>query len=281
MSEPAQQPAIATTSAPPVVHFEDVSVRFGNGTTALHEVSFAVSEAPGRGEFVALVGPSGCGKSTLLNCIAGFQQPTSGQVLIDGRVVTGPGRDRGFIFQQYSSLPHLDVLGNVRFGLDLDGQLPPGERRDRSLALIEQVGLQDHVAKFPHQLSGGQQQRVAIARSLVMEPRIILMDEPFSALDGPTRLDMQQLVVELWHRIKPTVFCISHSVSEAVYLSERVWIFTHMPGQIAFDIRDCIPPTLGIPPLAAQEQPHFKEAVRMVTDAFRTVSAGNRPKVKP
>jgi NitT/TauT family transport system ATP-binding protein len=277
------EPAAVTPPAaprPPVVETRDLSVRFG-AATALHQVSIAVEDAPDRGEFIALVGPSGCGKSTLLNCIAGFQQPTSGSVLVDGRPVAGPGRDRGFIFQQYSSLPHLDVLGNVRFGMDLDGHLAPGERRDRALALIEQVGLADHVRKFPHQLSGGQQQRVAIARSLALEPRILLMDEPFSALDEPTRLDMQQLVVELWHRIKPTVFCISHSVSEAVYLSERVWIFTHAPGQIAYDIRDCLPPTLGVPPLAAQEQPAFKEAVRAVTEAFRTVTAGGRPPRRP
>jgi ABC-type nitrate/sulfonate/bicarbonate transport system ATPase subunit len=262
----------STLAAPrsPVVEFRNVSLQFPNGFAALHDVSFAVEDVPGKGEFIALLGPSGCGKSTLLNCIAGFLTPTAGQVLVDGYPVAGPGRDRGFIFQQYSSLPHLTVLGNVCFGLDLaPGALTDAERRDRALALIEQVGLADHIGKYPHQLSGGQQQRVAIARSLAVEPRILLMDEPFSALDEPTRLDMQQLLVELWYRIQPTIFCISHSIAEAVYLAERVWIMSRAPGQIAVDIRDGIPPTRGVPPLTAQEAPAFKDAVRAVTEAFR------------
>lgn len=272
-------PATASPPAPrpPVVEFRNVSLRFPNGSQALHEVSLTIDDVPGKGEFVALLGPSGCGKSTMLNCIAGFLTPTTGSVLVDGRPVAGPGRDRGFIFQQYSSLPHLTVLDNVRFGLDLAGGLGEGERRDRALTLIEQVGLKDHVAKYPHQLSGGQQQRVAIARSLAVEPRILLMDEPFSALDEPTRLDMQQLLVELWYRIQPTIICISHSITEAVYLAERVCILTRAPGQIAYDIRDGIPPTRGVPPLDAQEAPAFKEAVRAVTEAFRRTSADQRP----
>jgi NitT/TauT family transport system ATP-binding protein len=126
--------------------------------------------------------------------------------------------------------------------------------------------------KYPHQLSGGQQQRVAIARSLVMEPQILLMDEPFSALDEPTRMEMQELIVQLWHRIQPTILCVTHNVTEAVYLGERVWIFTHAPGQIAYDISDTIPNSVGIPPLVAQERPEFKNAVFVVTEAFRRVS---------
>jgi ABC-type nitrate/sulfonate/bicarbonate transport system ATPase subunit len=126
--------------------------------------------------------------------------------------------------------------------------------------------------KYPHQLSGGQQQRVAIARSLVMEPKILLMDEPFSALDEPTRLEMQELIVQLWHRIQPTILCVTHNVTEAVYLGERVWIFSHAPGQIAYDINETIPHSVGIPPLIAQERPDFKNAVYVVTEAFRRVS---------
>ena len=184
------------------------------------------------------------------------------------------------IFQQYSSFPHLTVLDNILFGLrvnrdDLD--LSRSQRRERAMQLIQHVGLAGHERKYPHQLSGGQQQRVAIARTLVLEPSILLMDEPFSALDEPTRLEMQRLIVELWHRARPTILCITHSITEAVYLGERVWIFCRAPGQIAFDICDALPPSVAIPPLAAQEQPEFKSAVRVVTEAFRRVADGKMP----
>jgi NitT/TauT family transport system ATP-binding protein len=256
------------------VEFRSVTVRFGR-FTAVADVSFAIEDVPERGEFVTIVGPSGCGKSTVLNLIAGFLSPSEGQVLVKGEPVRGPGRDRGMIFQQYSSFPHLTVLDNVLFGLRVNRRemgLARRERLARARELIHHVGLDGHEAKYPHQLSGGQQQRVALARSLAMEPRILLMDEPFSALDEPTRLEMQQLVVELWHRIHPTILCVTHSVTEAVYLSERVWIFSPGPGQIAYDIHDGIPPTLGVPPLVAQERPDFKKAVAAVTDAFRRVA---------
>ncbi len=255
----------------PLVECRGVTVRFGS-FTALNDVSFCI---PGHGEFITIIGPSGCGKSTLLNLLAGFLQPTEGEILIKGKPLQGPGRDRGMIFQQYSSFPHLTVVGNVLFGMEVcrrDIGLDRNARLSRAMDLIEQVGLADHRAKYPHQLSGGQQQRVAIARSLAMEPQFLLMDEPFSALDEPTRLEMQELVVKLWRRIHPTIFCITHSVSEAVYLGERVWIFAPAPGQIAYDIRDAIPPSVGIPPLVAQEKSEFKEAVYVVTEAFRRVT---------
>jgi NitT/TauT family transport system ATP-binding protein len=257
----------------PIVELRNVSVRFGT-FTAVSGISFSVLDRPDQGEFVSIVGPSGCGKSTLLNLIAGFLKPTEGEVLVRGIPVAGPGRDRGMIFQQYSSFPHLTVLQNVMFGLELN-KLETGRdaRKSRAESVLEQVELVEHRHKYPHQLSGGQQQRVAIARSLVMEPKIILMDEPFSALDEPTRLEMQELTVKLWHRIQPTILCVTHNVTEAVYLGERVWIFTHAPGQIAYDIRsDTIPHSIGIPPLIAQERPEFKNAVSVVAEAFRRVS---------
>ncbi len=265
---------------PPIVEFRNVSVRFGS-FTALHEVSFTIEDLPNRGEFISIIGPSGCGKSTVLNLIAGFLRPTEGEILVGGQPVPGPGRDRGMIFQQYSSFPHLTVLQNVLFGLEINKReigLDHHARVSRARELIDQVGLTGHEDKYPHQLSGGQQQRVAIARTLATEPRILLMDEPFSALDEPTRLEMQELLVGLWHRIQPTIFCVTHSVTEAVYLAERLWIFTQAPGQIAYDIRDAIPPSVGISPLMAQERPDFKKATLVVTEAFRAVLENEAPK---
>jgi NitT/TauT family transport system ATP-binding protein len=264
---------------PPIVEFRSATVRFGD-FTALNDVSVSVADNPDHGEFVTLIGPSGCGKSTLLNLIAGFLKPTSGEVLVNGNPVNGPGRDRGMIFQQYSSFPNLTVFENIMFGLKInrsDLELDHSACRARAESLLEQVGLADHRQKYPHQLSGGQQQRVAIARSLAMEPQILLMDEPFSALDEPTRLEMQELVVALWNRVHPTIFCVTHSVTEAVYLGERVWIFSHAPGQIAYDVSESIPRSVDIPPLAAQERPEFKNAVYVVTEAFRRVSQTPAP----
>ncbi len=267
-------------ASPPIVEARNATVSFGS-FTALNDVSFSIPDAPDHGEFVTIIGPSGCGKSTLLNLIAGFLRPTSGEILVQGIVVKGPDWDRGMIFQQYSSFPHLTAYQNVMFGLEINGSrlgLDAVDRKSRAEDLIEQVGLTEHRDKYPHQLSGGQQQRVAIARSLVMEPKILLMDEPFSALDEPTRLEMQELLVALWNRTQPTIFCVTHSVSEAVYLGERVWIFTQAPGQIAYDIQDAIPPTVGISPLVVQERSEFKEAVLAVTEAFRRVSEDSMKK---
>ena len=264
-------------------------MKFGS-FTALNDVSFVVPDAPARGEFITIIGPSGCGKSTLLGLIGGFLTPTSGEVLVKGIPVRGPGRDRGMIFQQYSSFPHLTVMQNLSFGLEINRRalgLDAVDRKARAERLLEEVGLVEHAGKYPHQLSGGQQQRVAIARSLAMEPGVLLMDEPFSALDEPTRLEMQELLIDLWSRAHPTILCVTHSVTEAVYLGERVWIFSPAPGQIAYDIGETIPPTVGVPPLVAQERPQFKEAVQIVTEAFRRVSnlheeaAAARPEKPP
>lgn len=254
-----------------VVVFNNVSVSFGN-FTAVQNITFAVEDCAEKGEFISIIGPSGCGKSTLLNLIAGFLKPTSGEVLVSDKLVEGPGPDRGMIFQKYSSFPHLTVLDNVLFGLELNkNRQTKSERYDRAMTMIEKVGLAGHEHKYTSQLSGGQQQRVAIARTLVLKPQIILMDEPFSALDEPTRIDMQKLIVDLWHESQPTIIAITHSISEAVYLAERVWIMTRSPGQIAYDIRDCIPPTAGENPLEIQESLGFKKAVEVVGDCLRKI----------
>lgn len=274
----------AGTTAPPIVEFEGVEKTFNAGTrkayTAIQDVNFRIDDTPKIGEFIAIVGPSGCGKSTILNLIQGFTDvypPTRGVVRVHGEAVASPGRDRGMIFQKYSSFPHRTVLANVRFGLEINQQelgLDRAAMDEQANAIIARVGLAGHEHKYPHQLSGGQQQRVAIARTLVLKPRIILMDEPFSALDEPTRLDMQQLITELWHEVEATVFIVTHSISEAVYLSDRLWIMTPAPGRIGATFDDLLPPTRGAEPLAAQESSQFRQAVSEIAEAFHAIEAG-------
>jgi len=270
-----------STPAPPVIEFKGVSKTFNPGTsaqfTALKDINFEIEDVPDYGEFVAIVGPSGCGKSTILNLIQGFSDvhpPSAGEVLVRGRRVSGPGRDRGMIFQKYSSFPQRTVLENVTFGLELNQEelrLTRSDREARARDWIRKVGLGGHEHKYPHQLSGGQQQRVAIARSLVLKPHIILMDEPFSALDEPTRLEMQRLIMDLWHEVEATVMIVTHSIAEAVYLGDRVWIMASGPGRIARDFKDVIPKTRDADPIAVQNTPAFKDAVEQVGHAFREV----------
>ena len=269
------------TTLPPVIEFKGVSKTFNPGAatqfTALKDINFTIEDVPNYGEFIAIVGPSGCGKSTILNLIQGFADvypPSAGEVLVRGKKVTGPGRDRGMIFQKYSSFPHRTVFENVSFGLELNQdelKLGRSDRRARAWEWIKRVGLAGHEHKYPHQLSGGQQQRVAIARSLVLKPQIILMDEPFSALDEPTRNEMQRLIMELWHEVEATVMIVTHSIAEAVYLGDRVWIMAAGPGRIAREFKDIIPQTRDADPIAAQAAPGFKEAVAEVGRAFREV----------
>ncbi|GAB1352913.1 hypothetical protein MASR1M12_16460 [Erysipelotrichia bacterium] len=266
---------------PPIVTFRNVTKIFNPGTAnefmALKNVSFEIEDLPDIGEFIALVGPSGCGKSTVLNLIQGFQEvgpPSLGEVLVRNKPVTGPGRDRGMIFQKYSSFPHLTVLKNVMFGLQLNREsLGYSEQVMEKLAreMIAKVGMKGHEDKFPYQLSGGQQQRVAIARTLVLKPRIILMDEPFSALDEPTRIEMQELITSLWHEVEATVFIVTHSLAEAVYLSDRIFMFQANPGRLARQIAvtsELIGKFDGMTPLEVQESPKFNHFLKEITDEF-------------
>jgi len=267
------------STLPPVIEFKGVTKTFGPGRrdayTAIKDVTFRIDDIPDYGEFVAIVGPSGCGKSTILNLIQGFADvypPTAGEVLVRNQRVTGPGRDRGMIFQRYSSFPHLTVLENVTLGLELNQgelRLSRSDREARAREWVRKVGLAGHERKYPHQLSGGQQQRVAIARSLALKPHIILMDEPFSALDEPTRYDMQRLIMELWREVESTVMIVTHSIAEAVYLGDRVWVMSPGPGRIAREFSDVIPKTRDADPIVAQQTAQFKEAVAEVGRAFR------------
>jgi NitT/TauT family transport system ATP-binding protein len=254
---------------PLVVDFNRVTKTFDAGTqrefTAIRDVTFAVEDIPNIGEFIGVLGPSGCGKSTMLRLIAGLapQFPaTSGTVLVHGEPVAEPGPDRGFVFQDYANFPHRTVLDNVAFGLECQ-QVPDQERRERAREWLAKVGLdpKKDANKYPHQLSGGMNQRVAIARTLIMHPRIILMDEPFGALDPSTRQRMQDLLVSLWRELEATVFFVTHDVPEAVYLGDRVFIFSPSPGTIVHQFAVAPPDR---PAGQMQNEPAFLESVRHV-----------------
>jgi NitT/TauT family transport system ATP-binding protein len=197
-------------------------------TVSLDRVSLDIA----RGEFITLVGPSGCGKSTMLNLIAGLLMPTSGEVLVDGKAVTGPGPDRGVIFQQYALFPWLTAQQNVEFGLRLQ-KISARERAERARHYLSLVGLQDFGHALPKELSGGMKQRCAIARAYAVNPSLLLMDEPFGALDAMTRVQMQDDLLGTWQQERKTVVFITHDVDEAVYLASRVVVMSPGPGRIS------------------------------------------------
>lgn len=184
-----------------------------------------------QGEFVSIVGPSGCGKSTLLDLIAGLTKPSSGQILLSGKQITQPGLDRGIVFQQYALYPWLNALENIEFGLEAKG-VAKKERREKAEYYLKLVGLSGFEKHYPNELSGGMKQRVAIARSLAYEPEILLMDEPFAALDAQTRETLQGELINIWKSSKKTIVFITHSIDEAIYLSQRVAIMTSRPVRI-------------------------------------------------
>jgi len=196
-----------------------------------------VYSADGRdiGEFRVLLGPSGCGKSTILRLIAGLDRPDSGEVLFNGKPVQGPGRERGMVFQKYTSFPWLNVSDNIAYGLKING-VPVAERRRIVGELIQATGLAGFEKAYPDTLSGGMQQRVAIARTLALRPGAVLMDEPFGALDAQTRADMQQLLLRIWDETSSTVLFVTHDVEEAVYLADRIFVMSGRPGTIVEDV---------------------------------------------
>ena len=263
---------------PAAVDFRGVTKTYGEGTpreyTAIGDVSFTIPDLPDHGEISSFLGPSGCGKSTVLRLVAGLEPqhpPTSGTVEVLGREVVGPGADRGMVFQDYTSFDNRTVLDNVVFGLECRG-VARRQREAEGREWIERVGLDAvrDARKYPHELSGGMRQRVAIARTLILRPRIILMDEPFGALDPATRLDMQDLLVKLWREVQATVLFVTHSVEEAVYLGDRVFVMATTPGRIAGDIR--IPPAAA-PARETQSEPWFHEQVHHLAEQIEQIEA--------
>jgi len=289
MAEPAPHPAPCAITdvprgpekpgAPAVVEFRSVTKTFAAGTarafTAIRDVTFRVEDTEGMGEFVVLLGPSGCGKSTVLRLIAGLgphHPASSGEVLLGGRVVTGPGPDRGMVFQDYTSFDNRTVVDNVAFGLECRG-MARTERRQLAKEWIAKVGLDPvkDAAKYPHQLSGGMRQRVAIARTLILKPRVILMDEPFGALDPATRHNMQDLLLSLWQEVEATVFFVIHDVNEAVFLGDRCYIFSNSPGAVLHQFRIAAPDRPARPMMREKS---FQDTVYYIRDILDTLEEG-------
>lgn len=266
---------------PHVVEFRDVTKTYNAGRanefTAIRQVTFVVQDLVDKGEFVCVLGPSGCGKSTILRLIAGLgpQHPaTSGDVLVMGRPVKGPGADRGMVFQDYTSFDHRTVLDNVAFGPECQG-VPRRERYEHARRWIARVGLdvaQDQ-DKYPHELSGGMRQRVAIARTLILHPRIILMDEPFGALDPMTRMTMQDLLLELWRTTQATVFFVTHSIEEAVFLGDRIYVLSNSPGTILHELT--IEPS-DRPSKEMQREERFQQTVYYLRDLISQLEESRR-----
>src|SRR6478609_4057710 len=223
----------------------------------LRDLDFEVFD----GELVSIVGPSGCGKSTFLNAVDGLIRVSSGEILVDGRAVSGPGPDRAMVFQHDSLFPWRTVRENVMYGLDLQGRLTKSERRERALALIELVGLTGFADHYPHELSGGMRQRVNIARALVMEPQLLLLDEPFAALDAQTREFMQMELLKILSRARTTALFITHQISEAIFLSNRVAVFSARPATIKEIIDIDLPQDRT---LAIKHEPRFVELEKHV-----------------
>jgi NitT/TauT family transport system ATP-binding protein len=272
----------ADEATPPhVVEFRNVTKTYNPGGpnefTAIRDVTFVVPDLDAKGEFVGVLGPSGCGKSTILRLIAGLrpQHPaTSGDVLVFGQPVQRPGPDRGMVFQDYTSFDHRNVLDNVSFGLECQG-VARKLRYDLARQWIGNVGLsveQDQY-KYPHELSGGMRQRVAIAQTLILRPRIILMDEPFGALDPMTRMNMQDLLLDLWRQTQATVFFVTHSIEEAVFLSDRIYVVSNSPGTILRELK--VEPS-DRPSKEMQRQPRFQETVYYLRDLISQLEESQR-----
>ena len=256
--------------APPKLRVKDLSVTYinrdGDGTEAVRDISFDVEDKPGVGEVVVFLGPSGCGKSTILKAVAGLLPPTKGEILVDGKAVDGVGKDRGMVFQAYTSFGWLTVRDNVEYGLKLQG-VPAAERRERSEKYLRSVGLSDFAGRYPKDLSGGMKQRVAIARTLINRPRVILMDEPFGALDPQTRWGMQGLLLDVSRTEDPTILFVTHDVSEAVYLADTVFILSARPARLLHRVDV---PYFPVRNIELKSAPEFRAVEKKLLDLLYT-----------
>ena len=223
--------------------------------TALKDISLTIET----GKFISFVGPSGCGKTTMLRIIEGFETPSEGTVKDDGVLVTGPSNERGFIFQNYSLFPWLNVIDNVIFGLDINGK-PEDESRKRAMEYLKTVGLEDFANRYPHELSGGMKQRVAIIRSLINDSKSLLMDETFSALDIQTKHKLQKQIHEICKEHNKTIIFVTHDIDEAVFLSDEIVVFSRRPGRIKKLLK------IDMEHPRDRESPKFKELVSEITE---------------
>jgi len=236
--------------------------RMGHPVTALDRISLEVDE----NEFSVIVGPSGCGKSSLLRLVAGLIQPTAGAIYLDGKLVTKPGKDRGMVFQSYTLFPWLTVQDNLEFGLKIGG-MAAEERAAVARRFIAEVGLEGFEDKYPHELSGGMRQRVAIARALVHDPPLLLMDEPFGALDAMTRESMNVELLRIWQASGKTVVFITHSISEAVFLADRVIVMSARPGRVREIVRVELPRPRDLDMMASDAFGVYTRRIRHLFDA--------------
>ena len=258
------QTMTVTRPAQPILSITQLSKTFASAsgsTQALQATDLAVAE----NDFITILGPSGCGKSTLLRMVAGLDTPSSGQIVLDGQPITGPGADRGMVFQSYTLFPWLTVLQNVCFGLREKG-LSLRDQHDIAQPFLRKVGLSGFEKHFPKQLSGGMQQRTALARALANGPRILLMDEPFGALDHQTRELMQELLQGIWEAENKTVLFVTHDIDEAIFMGSRVVVMTARPGQIKCDIAVSLPHPRSY---AVKTTPVFTELKARLTEEIR------------
>ena len=267
---PSYQPELAGKS--PKLRVDHLSVTYltrdGVGVEAVRDVSFEIVDKPRVGEIVVFLGPSGCGKSTILKAVAGLLVPTKGEVLVDGEPVRGVGRDRGMVFQAYTSFGWRTVRDNVEYGLQLRG-VPRDERRKQSDKYLQAVGLADFAGRYPKELSGGMKQRVAIARTLINQPKLVLMDEPFGALDPQTRWGMQGLLLDVAKSEDNTTLFVTHDVSEAVYLADTVYVLSSRPARILHAVQV---PSFRERDASLKSAPEFRAVEKQLLDLLYSTS---------